>query len=79
MTCRVAASSSRKVTVTGASATVTLDWTTTLTGDPLPLAVVVDPFGAVPETDKANNRAAFAVRHLVPLNLAVRGRTSPSP
>ena len=66
----------REVMLTGgASATVMLDWTTTLTGDPVPLAVVVDPFGAVPETDKVNNRAAFAVRvtsSALP-NLAVRG------
>lgn len=59
----------------GETAAVTLAWTTSLTGDPLPLAVVLDPFGAVPETDEANNRAAFSARitsSTLP-NLAVRG------
>ena len=46
----------------GASAPVTLSWRTSLTGDPVPLAVRVDPFDLLPELSESNNTAPLLVR-----------------
>ncbi|HEY2946701.1 MAG TPA: CARDB domain-containing protein, partial [Vicinamibacteria bacterium] len=59
----------------GTSAPVTLSWTTSLTGDSVPLAVQVDPFDLLPELSESNNAAPLPVR-IRPSslsNLAVRG------
>jgi subtilase family serine protease/Tol biopolymer transport system component/flagellar hook assembly protein FlgD len=46
----------------GASASVPLAWTTSFTGDAVPLAVVADPFDVLVEADEANNRRDFTVQ-----------------
>src|SRR5262249_6126060 len=46
----------------GETTAVTLSWKTTLTGEAVPLSVVVDPFGLLSEVSESNNRASFTVR-----------------
>lgn len=46
----------------GASGSVTLIWTTSFTGDPVPLVVQVDPFGLLAEIFEDNNAATLNVR-----------------
>ena len=46
----------------GASAQLTLNWTTSFTGEAVPLAVVADPFELLVETDEGNNRQDITVR-----------------
>ncbi len=45
----------------GGVTSAALSWNAGLVGDPLPLAVVADPFDLLPELSEANNRVDFAV------------------
>jgi subtilase family serine protease len=45
----------------GGTTAVTLSWTVAFTADPLPLAVVADPFDLLRETNEVNNRVPLAV------------------
>jgi subtilase family serine protease/Tol biopolymer transport system component/flagellar hook assembly protein FlgD len=59
----------------GASTTLTLSWTTSILGNPLALAVQLDPFHILNELNEANNRVDIPVRvrpSALP-NLAVSG------
>jgi subtilase family serine protease/fibronectin type 3 domain-containing protein len=46
----------------GTAAPVTLTWTTSMTGDPVPLAVRVDPFDLLLELSESNNTASLPIR-----------------
>ena len=46
----------------GSSSTASFTWTTTITGESVPLAVIADPFALLVEVSEANNRADIAVR-----------------
>src|SRR5262249_42974620 len=54
----------------GVAAPVTLAWTTALVGDPVPLAVRVDPFDLIAEVSESNN--------LVPVSVRVRPSSLPN-
>ena len=46
----------------GSAVTASFTWTTTITGDNVPLTVIADPFGLLVELSEENNRADFSVR-----------------